>query len=417
MRVLVYPSMMTIGGSQINALELAQQTVARGHEVTFFGHDGPLVEVVREQGFEVVPARRDADWPSAANMAQLVALVRARRPDVVHGYEWRASMELAWGPVARLGVPLVVTVMSMNVEPMLPRLAPLVVGTAELADQQRAAGRDVTLIEPPVDTALNAPGVTGPSPRTVLGLDPAAELVVAVVGRLEPELGKLGGVLEAIDVTARLGRERRVVLIVVGGGSGLDEVRGRAAAVNGDLGRPAVVVTGPLLDPRTAYDAADVMLGMGSSALKSMAFARPLVVQGEEGFWQLADDDTLPGFLARGWHGRGRRADLFTVLTELADAPQRRQELSGWGRRLVVERYDLGLAGRTQLGVYEHALARHVSLSDRRSDAAGAATRYARFRARRARVELGRRRRAAVAAVGARGASGRPARSSGGGGA
>ncbi|MBU4215002.1 MAG: group 1 glycosyl transferase, partial [Actinobacteria bacterium] len=198
---------------------------------------------------------------------------------------------------------------------------------------------------------------------------------------------------------------RAVVLVVVGGGAGLDEVRGRAAAVNADLGRPAVVVTGPLLDPRTAYDAADVMLGMGSSALKSMAFARPLVVQGEEGFWQLADEQTLPGFLAHGWHGRGRRADLFTVLTELVDARRRRQELGTWGRRLVVERYDLARAGRTQLGVYEHALTRHVSPADRRSDAAGAATRYARFRARRARVELGRRRRAAVAAVGARGAS------------
>lgn len=415
MRALVYPSMMTIGGSQINALELAQQTVEQGHEVTFFGHDGPLVEVARSQGFEVVTAARDADWPSAANMAQLVALVRDRRPDVVHGYEWRASMELAWGPVARFGVPLVVTVMSMNVEPMLPRLAPLVVGTAELVEQQRAQGRDVTLIEPPVDATLNAPGVTGASARSDLGIDPSAELVVAVVGRLEPELGKLGGVLEAIEVTARLGRERRLVLVVVGGGSGLDEVRARAAEVNAGLGRPAVVVTGSLLDPRTAYDAADVMLGMGSSALRSMAFARPLVVQGEEGFWQLADEQTLPGFLARGWHGRGRQADLAAVLVQLADSPQRRRALGELGRRLVVERYDLTQAGRTQLGVYQRALTRQLSVGERRADAAGAAVRYARFRARKTRVELGRRRRAASAAVAARVPFGHPTRASAGG--
>lgn len=402
MRVLVYPSMMTIGGSQINALELAQQASAQGDEVTFYGHRGPLVDTARALGFEVVPAARDADWPSAANSRRLVQLVTERRPDVVHGYEWRAALELEWGPVAVLGVPLVVTVMSMYVEPMLPRLAPLVVGTERLAVEQRAAGRDVTLIEPPVDTALNAPGAGGAQVRAGLGLDEAAELVVAVVGRLEPELGKLGGVLEAIDVVGRIGRSRRLVLVVTGDGSGLPEVRARAARVNAALGREAVHVTGALLDPRPVYDCADVLLGMGSSALKAMAFGRPLVVQGEEGFWQLADESALPQFLAYGWHGRGRAADLAEVLLRLADDAPLRAELGRRGRGMVVERYGLDVAGRAQLGVYEHAIAHRHGRAAIRADAVGTAARYSRFRARRARVALGRRRRELTAAVLAR---------------
>ena len=39
-------------------------------------------------------------------------------------------------------------------------------------------------------------------------------------------------------------------------------------------------LAGEMLDPRPAYAAADVVLGMGGSALRGMAFGKPLVVQG-----------------------------------------------------------------------------------------------------------------------------------------
>ena len=68
-----------------------------------------------------------------------------------------------------------------------------------------------------------------------------------------------------------------------------------------DVGRDVVLVTGALLDPRPAYAAADIVIGMGSSALKGMAFGKPLVVQGEQGFWKLLEPATLPIFLAQGF--------------------------------------------------------------------------------------------------------------------
>ena len=41
------------------------------------------------------------------------------------------------------------------------------------------------------------------------------------------------------------------------------------------LGRDAVVLTGAMLDPRPAYAAADVVIGMGGSSLRGMASASP----------------------------------------------------------------------------------------------------------------------------------------------
>ena len=125
-----------------------------------------------------------------------------------------------------------------------------------------------------------------------------------MICRMTTDLDKLQGVLEAIGVVGRPpNRPRRA--FAAGAGSGLPRFgkRRRRSMINS-------VVTSSwsraLLDPRPAYAAADIVIGMGSSASKGMAFGKPLVVQGEQGFWKLLEPATLPIFLAQGfwprWH-------------------------------------------------------------------------------------------------------------------
>ena len=97
--------------------------------------------------------------------------------------------------------------------------------------------------------------------------------------------------------------------------------------------RRVVVLTGQLADPRPAYSAADVILGMGSSALRGMAFGKPLVVQGERGFWELLTPDSASVFLRDGWYGvacahptnehEGRSINCGRYSKELLDNPDR----------------------------------------------------------------------------------------------
>ena len=108
-------------------------------------------------GLEFVAAPRPRGRPSPKVMRGLRRLVAERGVDVVHGYEWTTALEAYWGPRARDGVPAVATVMSMAVAPFLPLDMPLVVGTEQIADHERNAGRRaVTVIEPPVDLVRNA---------------------------------------------------------------------------------------------------------------------------------------------------------------------------------------------------------------------------------------------------------------------
>ncbi len=367
--ILVYPHAMEVGGSQLNAIELAAAVRDLGHRVAVVGEDGPLVDRVEALGLERLPLPARRRRPSPAVAAHLRSLIRGRGLQVVHGYEWPPALEAAAATAyANGGAVAVCTVMSMAVAPFLPASMPLVVGTRAL--QRHTAARrpgPVHLIEPPVDVVENAPGHPVGGFRDRYGLGAAGlragvdrPLVVAVVCRLVPEL-KLEGVLTAVEVVGRLGRDLPIKLVVVGDGPARGQVEEQARKANAEAGRTAVVLTGELLDPRPAYAAADVMLGMGGSALRALAFGRPLVVQGERGFWELLTPESCPLFLEQGWYGigdgTGGARRLTTILRQLLDDAALRDRLGGYGRELAVERFSLERAARVQEVIYRSALA------------------------------------------------------------
>ena len=300
---------------------------------------------------------REDVFPSPRNIDALSRLVRERRIDVTHGYEWGPGLELFAATGLTGPMPTVTTVMSMSVPHELPRHTDLVVGTADLARGQVGLRDRVHVMEPPIDTRLNRPA-GGRAARLRLGLGPD-DLVVSVVCRLTPNLDKLAGVLTAMDVVADLTRSCEVRMVVAGEGPGLDEVRSRASDINTATGTETIIVTGALADPSAAYDAADVVLGMGSSALKGMAFSKPLVVQGEAGYWRLLDEESLPTFLQVGWFGHGGRGplDLEPILGSLVDDEPRRTALGELGRQVVVSRYGLDAATDQLLAIYDDAIA------------------------------------------------------------
>ncbi len=355
MKVLVYPHTMVLSGA-LNAVELAAAVRDRGHEVIVLSRAGPLVATVHALGLEHIaldPRARRIPSPRAA--AQVSSLVKHRRIDVVNAWEWPSAVEAFAGARLRFGIPVVCTVMSMSVAPFLPRTLPLIVGTANIAQQAaQAQHASVTLIEPPVDVQANAPGHDPGSFRADYGFDAVPLLVV--VCRLAHEL-KLEGLLAACDAVGKLAAGGvKVQLAVVGDGPARAEVEEAAAAANACAGNKAVTLTGELSDPRQAYAAAEIVLGMGGSALRGMAFGKPLIVQGERGFWELATPDSVSTFLKQGWYGVGAEGDgraagalrLEMIIRQLLDDTSAQLRLGEFGRALVVERFSLARAGAIQ---------------------------------------------------------------------
>jgi glycosyltransferase involved in cell wall biosynthesis len=264
--------------------------------------------------------------------------------------------------MAAKGLPnavAVCTIMSMAVAPFLPKWMPLVVGTQQISALEQSSGRlNVNLIEPPVDLqhngSVDAANIDRFRQQWGLGDLP----LVVCVSRLVPEL-KSEGIFTAIDVAGTLADTLPFQLLIVGEGKARPAMEEAAAQVNQRAGRRAVVLTGELTDPRPAYAAADVVLGMGGSALRSLAFAKPLIVQGERGYFRTLTPESVEEFRWQGWYGNGEGSEegmsaLDRELSALLVNAERRREMGAFGRQ-VVEEFSLERAARRQLTIYRDA--------------------------------------------------------------
>lgn len=363
MRLLVYPHDLAIGGSQINAIDLAAGLAEAGHEVLIYGIPGPLVDYIEQRGLRFLPADALKYRPAPSRIAQLAAIARRERIDLIHAYEWPPCLDACYGAGLLLGVPVLCSVLSMTVMPYVPATVPLIMGTAALGEAARRVQRErVWVLEPPIDVVRDHPGVDGRAFRRAHGVADEEALIVSV-SRLALDL-KLDALVRAIDAADALAARHPVRLLLVGGGLALDALRERAATVNRRRGREVVGLPGFAADPRAAYAAADLVVGMGSSALRALAIGRPLVVQGERGFSELFEPATLDLFLRQGFHGLGDGAPgadrLAGQIGGLLADPRRRAELGRFGRQVVAERFSLARAVAVLLEIYGELLAREA---------------------------------------------------------
>lgn len=360
MKILVYPHDLAIGGSQLNAVEIAAAVQERGHSVAVIGCSGQLETRIAELGLEFIELPAPGRRPSPRVVKGIRRLISERKIDVVHGYEWPPALEALMACHGSRATA-VSTVLSMSVAPFLPKDLPLMVGTEQIAEAERTFGRStVTLMEPPVDTRLNSPQIELPVENFAAdwGLRSGYRTLV-IVSRLAHEM-KLEGILAAMSAVAELSATARVQLLVVGAGPAEAEVRRHAEDVNQTVGERCVVLTGELQDPRCAYAVADVVLGMGGSALRGMAFGKPLIVQGEEGYWRALTPATLPEFLWQGWYGFGPGAvegvsQLRSELEPLLRDDARRTELGNFALTTLRSRFSLDAATENQIDFYEKA--------------------------------------------------------------
>jgi glycosyltransferase involved in cell wall biosynthesis len=357
MRVLVYPHELAIGGSQINAIDLAATMRDLGHEAWIYAQPGPLVDyVTEEKGLPYIAAHELRYRPAPTRIAQLARVARQHDIDVIHTYEWPPCLDAYYGARLLGGVPLVCTVLSMGFTPLIPTTVPLLMGTHELAEDVAAgwSGR-VGVMEPPIDTDRDHPGIDGSTFRKEHGISDD-ELLVVSVSRLSVDL-KLDALKDVIDGVAALADRYPVRLVLVGDGNAAEQLGRRADAVNAACGRNVVQLPGALLDPREAYAAADIVAGMGSSALRAMAHGKPVVVQGERGFARTFDDESSAQFFHAGFYGLGDGGSaagaVADALAALLDDAGLRHKLGELGRSVVLDRFSLDSAAARLLELYE----------------------------------------------------------------
>jgi len=227
----------------------------------------------------------------------------------------------------------------------LPKYLPTTFGTPELADRARFVGRrPVGLLLPAVDIQANELGSVDREPfRRALGIRDS-DIALVTVSRLD-DCMKGESLFRTLEVVRTLARDLPLRFVIVGDGPARGDLTAQANDINFGLGRHVVDLTGALVDPRPAYAAADIIVGMGGSALRGMAFEKPVVVVGEKGFSAPLTPETAEWFYYHGIYGQGDGSEdneaLRETIRSLAERPESAQALGQFSHRFVVEHFDL----------------------------------------------------------------------------
>lgn len=348
MKVLVFAHHLELGGTQTNAIELSARLVGRhGHDVVLFATPGPAAALAEERGLRLIEAPPATSHPSLARMRALRSAVRAERPDVVHAWDWPQCLDAFYGIGPDRRTPLACSSMAMVVSRNLPKVIPTSFGTPALHAEALAQRPDTAfLLEPPVDLDVNRPGVVDGAAFRRQHQVADDELLVVSVSRLT-EWMKLESLQRLVRVAGLLAADHRLRVVIIGEGPSAPRLAQQAAAVNEAVGRTVVSVPGAMVDPRPAYEAADVVVGMGGSGLRAMAFAKPLLVVGEEGFSELFDRSHGDWFVWNGIYGigdgddRAATARMGEQLGGLLGSPDQRREAGAYAHGVVTSRYGL----------------------------------------------------------------------------
>jgi L-malate glycosyltransferase len=216
--------------------------------------------------------------------------------------------------------------------------------------------------------------------RATMGLAPS-DIALVTVSRLVDSL-KGESIVRTMDAVAMLGNTYPLRLLIVGDGTARSCFAKHADAVNARLGRHAVTLVGAMLDPRPAYAAADIAIGMGGSALRSMAFAKPTIVVGEQGFSKFLTEDTADEFLYRGLYGVGNGiADPTTLAEQIRTAIESSDGLSTSGhfaQRWVSQHFSLDVIAARLSAICHEAVCDRPSVSALALDVARTAAVYLR---------------------------------------
>ena len=351
MKILVDGNHLQIGGCQVNSIELsAALRDTYGFEVTYFAAPGPLIELIEEKRLNYRPA---PDGPSLKRIFALRDAVRSEKPDLVHAWKWWQWLDVFYAVHLPMRVPMLISHMDMVPFPIMPKSVLATYGTPELRDLARAEGRRAELLMPPVDVHANAPEAVDPRPfREEFGLQ-HGDITMVIVSRLGCLLGeaasartiKCEGLFRTVDAVRQLGHDLPLRLLIVGEGQTRSSLQALADEVNGALGRRAVILTGQRVDPRPAYAAADIVIGMGGSALRGLAFAKPVIVVGEGAFSAAFTPETAEMFYYQGMFGRGDggrdNTRLIADIRALAEHLERLPALGDFSRQFVVQHFSL----------------------------------------------------------------------------
>ena len=366
MKILMATMGLDIGGAETHIVELAKQLKHQGHDIAIVSNGGVYVPEITAAGIRHYQAplhrRNLADMGRARQVLRRV--IAGERPDVVHAHA-RIPAFLCGGLCRRMKVPFVTTAHwvfdTRGVLRYLTNWGERTIAVSEdikayLMREYGLSAGQITVTINGIDTDKFSPALTGEGVVREFGLD-RTRPILSYVSRMDADRALVAGQL--IGLAPELDRRLPgIQLLIAGGGNVFGELKERAEAVNRQLGRPCVTMTGPRTDINEIVAAGGLFVGVSRAALEAMSAGKPVIVAGNEGYQGLFGPDKLAqaqagNFCCRGLPQSRPEGLLEDILAAFALPPEERERLGAYGRQVIFDCYSVRRMAQDALNVYD----------------------------------------------------------------
>ena len=363
MRILLLCKDMDCGGAQTHVLELATGLVRLGHRVCVASAGGALVSELEAKGVcHVIMPSEGRDPAALYRLRRALKRLICGGFDIVHAHT-RVSATLAEGICREQNICFVTTVHAhFKMTPLLRRVCRW--GQAQIAvsrdlyfylleNSPYVSARTVFVIYNGIDTQRF-------SPENLSKRQEKNGATVLFLSRLDASCSSLAYAL--CRIAQRLyERERKISIIIGGGGSEFEAVRRFAEEVNQRLGAHVIKAVGRVDNVLEFLSQGDIFVGASRAALEAMSCGIPTVLGGDEGFLGVADGEILTRGEYSNFCCRGERTvsdgELFDAVMRLLQASEReRTELGCRLREYVLATHSTEIMARKTADFYESAL-------------------------------------------------------------
>ena len=366
MKILMATMGLDIGGAETHIVELAKELKSEGHDIAIVSNGGVYVPEITAAGIRhyTAPLNRRSGLAMLQGRRLLGEAIRRERPDLVHAHA-RIPAFLCGALCRKWKVPFVTTAhWVFDTRGALRYLTNWGERTVAVSEDIKAylireyglSAEHITVTINGIDTEKFSPAHTGREVIREFGLDPAAP-ILSYVSRMDEDRALVAGQL--IEIAPALDRALPgIQLLIAGGGNVFDRLKARAEAVNAQMGRRCVTMTGPRTDINEIVAAGDLFVGVSRAALEAMAAGKAVIVAGNEGYHGLFTPDKLDEARAGNFCCRGLpMSDPDTLLADVTTTfrlpREEKKALGAYGRQVIFDYYSVHRMAADCLSVYQ----------------------------------------------------------------
>ncbi len=187
-------------------------------------------------------------------------------------------------------------------------------------------------------------------PYVQLPLDPDIPAIMMITSFDGTKSESVRQVMSALELLIE--QDTIFQMVFIGGkGAFFEEMKEYGDKTNAKCQRNVLFFTGPVIDAYKLLKDATIVVGVGRTAFEGMAYGKPIIVVGANGFAGIVSEKTIEDIAFYNFSGRNQKnpshpEDIAQALIRLISGSTYQKSIGQYGRKFVFEEIDVkgGLA-------------------------------------------------------------------------